>query len=59
MFLLCMDFSPESIFALEWSLGTVLVDGSVLFIVCVIEDGDTNHHLKETHPMKLLVNKHD
>lgn len=46
MFLLCMDFSPESIFALEWSLGTVLVDGSVLFIVCVIEDGDTNHHLK-------------
>lgn len=46
MFLLCMDFSPESIFALEWCLGTVLVDGSVLFIVCVIEDNDNNHHLK-------------
>ncbi|GEQ66367.1 hypothetical protein JCM33374_g30 [Metschnikowia sp. JCM 33374] len=46
MFLLCMDFSPESIFALEWCLGTVLVDGSVLFIVCVIEENDTNHHLK-------------
>lgn len=46
MFLLCMDFSPESIFALEWCLGTVLVDGSVLFIVCVIEDNDANHHLK-------------
>lgn len=46
MFLLCMDFSPESIFALEWSLGTVLVDGSVLFIVCVIEDNDSNHQLK-------------
>lgn len=46
MFLLCMDFSPESIFALEWSLGTVLVDGSVLFIVYVIEDTDANHHLK-------------
>ncbi|CAK9439833.1 uncharacterized protein LODBEIA_P39330 [Lodderomyces beijingensis] len=46
MFLLCMDFSPESIFALEWALGTVLVDGSVLFITCVIEDTDTNHHLK-------------
>ncbi|EDK47562.1 conserved hypothetical protein [Lodderomyces elongisporus NRRL YB-4239] len=46
MFLVCMDFSPESIFALEWSLGTVLVDGSVLFITCVIEDSDTNHHLK-------------
>lgn len=46
MFLLCMDFSPESIFALEWSLGTVLVDGSVLFIVYVIEENDANHHLK-------------
>lgn len=46
MFLLCMDFSPESIFALEWCLGTVLVDGSVLFIVCVIEDNDSNHNLK-------------
>lgn len=46
MFLVCMDFLPELIFALEWCLGTVLVDGSVLFIVCVIEDTDTNHHLK-------------
>ncbi|ODV70336.1 adenine nucleotide alpha hydrolases-like protein [Hyphopichia burtonii NRRL Y-1933] len=46
MFLVCMDFSPESIFALEWCLGTVLVDGSVLFIVYVIEENDTNHHLK-------------
>ncbi|KAI5965856.1 uncharacterized protein KGF55_001219 [Candida pseudojiufengensis] len=46
MFLVCMDFSPESIFALEWSLGTVLVDGSILFVICVIEDNDTNHHLK-------------
>lgn len=46
MFLLCMDFSPESIFALEWALGTVLVDGSVLFIVCVIEETDSNHLLK-------------
>lgn len=46
MFLVCMDFSPESIFALEWCLGTVLVDGSVLFIVCVIEENDANHHLK-------------
>lgn len=46
MFLVCMDFSPESIFALEWLLGTVLVDGLVLFIVCIIEENDTNHHLK-------------
>lgn len=54
MFLVCMDFSPESIFALEWSLGTVLVDGSVLFIVYVIEDNDTNHHLKG-NPMNELT----
>ncbi|KAG2731538.1 hypothetical protein G9P44_005125 [Scheffersomyces stipitis] len=46
MFLVCMDFSPESIFALEWCLGTVLVDGSVLFIVYVIEENDNNHNLK-------------
>lgn len=46
MFLVCMDFLPESIFALEWCLGTVLVDGLVLFIVCVIEENDANHHLK-------------
>lgn len=50
MFLLCMDFSPESIFALEWCLGTVLVDGSVLFIVCVIEENDSNHNLKNNSP---------
>ena len=46
MFLLCMDFSPESIFALEWALGTVLVDGSVLLIVSVIVEDDSYHHLK-------------
>ncbi|CCE83659.1 Piso0_004244 [Millerozyma farinosa CBS 7064] len=45
-FLVCMDFSPESIYALEWCLGTVLVDGSVLFIVCVIEENDNHHNLK-------------
>ena len=40
-FLLCTDFSPESFFALEWCLGTVLVDGSVLFVVCVLEENDS------------------
>lgn len=63
MFMLCMDFSPESIFALEWSLGTVLIDGSVLFVINVIEDTDKNHHLKassineslrESHRVKML-----
>lgn len=37
-FLLCMDFSDESKYALEWCMGTILVDGSVLYIVNVIED---------------------
>ncbi|ODV60440.1 universal stress protein [Ascoidea rubescens DSM 1968] len=37
-FLLCMDFSPESKYALEWTIGTVLVDGGVLLILYVIED---------------------
>lgn len=50
MFLVCMDFSPELIFALEWLLGTVLVDGLVLFIVCVIEETDTNHNAKGNGP---------
>lgn len=63
MFLVCMDFSPESIFALEWCLGTVLVDGLVLFLVCVVEENDNNHHLKgstnetarETHRLNMLT----
>lgn len=42
-FLLCTDFSPESLFALEWCLGTVLVDGSVLFVVCVLEENDNQN----------------
>ena len=46
MFIACIDFSPELIFALEWCLGTVLVDGLVLFVVCVVEDNDANHHFK-------------
>ncbi|CDK28343.1 unnamed protein product [Kuraishia capsulata CBS 1993] len=39
-FLLCTDFSDESKYALEWCVGTVLVDGSVLYIINVIEDDD-------------------
>lgn len=37
-FVLCMDFSQESKNALEWCVGTVLVDGSVFYILNVIED---------------------
>ncbi|GME77239.1 unnamed protein product [[Candida] boidinii] len=39
-FVICMDFSEESKYALEWCIGTVLVDGSVLYIINVIEDDD-------------------
>lgn len=39
-FLLCTDFSDESKYALEWCVGTVLMDGSVLYIINVIEDDD-------------------
>lgn len=37
-FLVCMDFSPESNYALEWCIGTVLSNDSVLFMVCVIDE---------------------
>lgn len=39
-FVLCMDFSDESRYALEWCVGTVLVDSSVLYILNVLEDDD-------------------
>jgi len=35
-----MDFSQESLYALEWCVGTVLVDSSVLYILNVLEDDD-------------------
>lgn len=37
-FVLCMDFSEESKYAMEWAIGTVLVDGSVLYVFNVLED---------------------
>lgn len=39
-FILCMDFSEESRYALEWCVGTVLVDSSVLYILNVLEDDE-------------------
>lgn len=39
-FVLCMDFSEESYYALEWCVGTVLVDSSVLYILNVLEDDE-------------------
>ncbi|GMM37665.1 hypothetical protein DASC09_049900 [Saccharomycopsis crataegensis] len=37
-YLICTDFSPESLYALEWCIGTVLCNNSVLFIIYVIEE---------------------
>lgn len=37
-FMLCLDFSQESNYALEWAIGTVLVDGSVLYLFNILED---------------------
>lgn len=39
-FVMCMDFSEESRYALEWCVGTVLVDSSVLYILNVLEDDE-------------------
>ncbi|KAI0463709.1 hypothetical protein LJB42_002714 [Komagataella kurtzmanii] len=39
-FLLCTDFSEESRYALEWCVGTILVDGSVLYMLNVLEDDE-------------------
>ncbi|QPG75928.1 hypothetical protein FOA43_003314 [Brettanomyces nanus] len=39
-FIICLDFSEESKNALEWCIGTVLVDGSVLYVLNVIEDDE-------------------
>lgn len=39
-YILCMDFSDESRYALEWCIGTVLVNSSVLYILNVLEDDE-------------------
>lgn len=48
-FMLCMDFSEESKYALEWTVGTVLVDGSVLYVFNVLDDS-TNPNLNGIQP---------
>lgn len=41
-YLIALDLSPESIYALEWAIGTVLRDGDTLSVVSALElpDGD-------------------
>jgi nucleotide-binding universal stress UspA family protein len=41
-FLLGTDLSPESAHALEWTIGTVLRDSNVLYVVCANEDEIAN-----------------
>lgn len=50
-FVLCMDFSEESKNALEWCVGTVLVDGCILYVLNVIEDDQySSMHLNGIKP---------
>lgn len=37
-FIVSTDMSPEATHALEWTIGTVLRDGNVLYVVCAFED---------------------
>lgn len=39
-YMVCTDLSPESNYALEWTVGTVLRDGSILYCVCTYEEED-------------------
>lgn len=41
-FVLGTDLSPEAAHALEWTVGTVLRDNNVLYVVCANEDGLAN-----------------
>lgn len=61
-FVLCMDFSDESKYALEWCVGTVLVDSSVLYILNVLEDDDYSsmnlNGIQPTNSGKSLATDH-
>ncbi|KAH3662131.1 hypothetical protein OGAPHI_006312 [Ogataea philodendri] len=59
VFVLCMDFSDESRYALEWCIGTVLVDGSVLYILNVIEDDEYSSMHLNGFPQASHENKHE
>uniref|UniRef100_A0A060THI4 ARAD1D31306p n=1 Tax=Blastobotrys adeninivorans TaxID=409370 RepID=A0A060THI4_BLAAD len=37
-YIVATDLSPEATHALEWTLGTVLRDGNILYVVCAFED---------------------
>lgn len=39
-YVLGTDLSPEATHALEWTIGTVLRDGNVLYVACAYEDDD-------------------
>ncbi|KAI9250009.1 hypothetical protein BY458DRAFT_563505 [Sporodiniella umbellata] len=39
-YLVACDFSTESVYAMEWAMGSVLRDGDTLYLVTVIKKGD-------------------
>lgn len=51
-FVLGTDLSPEATHALEWTIGTVLRDTNVLYIVCSYEDELANEKQSSTTPSK-------
>lgn len=62
-YMICIDLSPESIYALEWTVGTVLRDGDLLYLVYAIECVDLDRRsvvqLKEERAiyLKQIVDK--
>ncbi|ODQ66170.1 hypothetical protein NADFUDRAFT_78804 [Nadsonia fulvescens var. elongata DSM 6958] len=48
-YIVATDLSPESNYALEWTIGTVLRDNNVLYTVCAFEDdSETSDSLIDT-----------
>lgn len=41
-YLICTDLSPEASHAMEWTIGTIVRDGAILFAVCAFEDDPSN-----------------
>lgn len=41
-YLVCTDLSPEASHAMEWTIGTIIRDGAILFAVCAFEDDPSN-----------------
>lgn len=51
-FIVATDLSPEAMHALEWTIGTVLRDGNILYLVCAFEEEEYNQEDKERQEQK-------